>query len=75
MPFAEEAEAYEVEIFDGASVLRTLSTATTSVTYTATEQTADWGALLAPGDTLDIRIYQLSAVVGRGAPKPVTLQF
>ena len=41
--------------------------------YTAAQQTADWGAPLAPGDTLDIRICQLSALVGRGAPKPVTL--
>ena len=38
-------------------------------------QTADWGALLATGDTLDIRIDQLSALVGRGAPKTVALTF
>jgi hypothetical protein len=31
--------------------------------------------LLGPGDTLDVRIYQLSALVGRGTPKPVTSQF
>jgi hypothetical protein len=75
VPLAEETEAYEVEILDGATVKRTLSTATTSVTYAAAQQTADWGALLGPGDTLDIRIFQLSALVGRGASKPVTLQF
>jgi hypothetical protein len=75
VPLAEETEAYEVEILDGATVERTLSTATTSVTYTAAQQTADWGALLGPGDTLDIRIFQLSALVGRGAPQSVTLQF
>ena len=75
VPLAEETEAYEVEILDGATVRRTLSTATTSVTYTAAQQTADWGALLGPGDTLDVRIFQLSALVGRGAPKSVTLQF
>ena len=75
VPLAEETEAYEIEILDGATVRRTLSTATTSVTYAAAQQTADWVALLGPGDMLDIRIYQLSALVGRGAPKPVTLQF
>ena len=75
VPLAEESEAYEVEILDGATVQRTLSTTTTSVTYTAAQQIADWGALLGPGDTLDVRIYQLSALVGRGAPKSVTLQF
>ncbi|WP_394343029.1 hypothetical protein [Paenirhodobacter populi] len=75
VPLAEELEAYEVEILDGATVKRVLSAATTSVIYTAAAQTADWGALLGPGDTLDIRIYQLSALVGRGAPKTVTLTF
>jgi hypothetical protein len=49
VPLGEEREAYEVEILDGAAVRRTLSTVTTSVTYTAAEQIADFGALLAPG--------------------------
>ena len=38
-------------------------------------QLADLGALLGPGDTLSIRIFQLSALVGRGAPASVTLEF
>ena len=75
VPLAEELEAYEVEILDGATVKRVLSTATTGVVYTSAQQTADWGAPLGPGDMLDIRIYQLSALVGRGAPKTVTLTF
>jgi hypothetical protein len=74
VPLAEELEAYEVEILDGPAVKRVLSTATTSAVYTAAQQTADWGAPLGPGDTLDIRIFQLSALVGRGAPKTVTLE-
>ena len=52
---------------------RVLSAATTSAVYTAAQQTGDWGAPLGPGDTLDIRIFQLSALVGRGAPKSITL--
>ncbi len=44
VPLAEEIEAYEVEILDGATVKRVLSTATTSAVYTAAQQTADWGA-------------------------------
>ena len=75
VPLAEELEAYEVEILDGATVKRVLSTATTSAVYTAAAQTSDWGTLLGTGDTLDIRIYQLSALVGRGAPKAATLSF
>jgi hypothetical protein len=39
------------------------------------QQIADWGGLLGPGDTLDVRIFQLSALVGRSTPKPLTLQF
>ena len=75
VPLAEELEAYEVEILDVATVKRVLSAITTSAVYTAAQQTADWGAPLGPGDTLDIRIFQLSALVGRGAPKTVTLSF
>lgn len=75
VPLAEELEAYEVEILDGAAVKRVLSSATTNALYTAAQQTADWGAPLGPGDSLDLRIYQLSALIGRGAPKFVTLTF
>jgi hypothetical protein len=74
-PLAEEAEAYEVEVLDGGTVTRTLSTGTTSVTYTSAQQLADRGLLLGPGDTLDLRIFQLSAAIGRGAPATITLQF
>ena len=73
VPLTEDLEAYEVEILDGPAVKRTLSTATTSALYTVAQQTADWSAPLAHGETLDIRIFQLSALVGRGAHKTVTL--
>jgi len=56
-------------------VKRVLSVNTTSAVYTAAQQTADWGAPLGPGDNLTVRIFQLSALVGRGAPKTVTLLF
>ena len=62
-------------LLDGASVKRVLTTATTSAVYSSADQTADWGAPLAPGDTLTIRIFQLSTLIGRGAPKTVTLGF
>jgi hypothetical protein len=75
VPMVEEAEAYEVKIRDGLTVKRTLTSSTPSALYTAAQQIADWGGLLGSGDTLDIRIYQLSALIGRGAPKIVTLTF
>ena len=54
VPLAEELEAYEVEILDGVTVKRVLSTATTSVVYPSAQQATDWGALLGPGDSLTI---------------------
>ena len=75
VPLAEDSEAYEVEIPDGGAVKRRLSTTTTSVLYTAAQQTADWGAPLGPGQSLAVRIYQLSALIGRGAGRSVTLSF
>ncbi|WP_420024188.1 baseplate multidomain protein megatron (plasmid) [Cereibacter azotoformans] len=75
VPVAEEVEAYEVEILDGSAVKRVLSTITTSALYSAADQIADWGAPLGPGDSLTIRIFQLSALIGRGAPRTVTLSF
>lgn len=64
-PLAEVAEAYEVDVLDGpdGSVLRTLTSATNSVTYAAADIATDFGS--APTD-LYVRIVQISAVVGRG---------
>lgn len=73
VPLAEEAEAYEVEILDGAAVKRTLAAGAPSVVYAAAHQLADRGRLLGPGDELNVRIFQRSALVGRGAPRTVTL--
>ncbi|MFN7165765.1 MAG: glycoside hydrolase/phage tail family protein [Pannonibacter sp.] len=75
VPLGEEVEGYDVQILDGATVKRTLTSSTTSVFYTAAQQTADWGAPLGPGQTLAIRIFQLSNRLGRGTPAIVTLQF
>ncbi|GAA0306579.1 baseplate multidomain protein megatron [Rhodovulum strictum] len=77
VPLGEEVEGYEVEIRDGAqhAVKRVLTSSTTSVLYTAVQQTADWGAPLGPGDALALRIFQLSARLGRGAPASATLFF
>ncbi|ATQ56725.1 baseplate multidomain protein megatron [Paracoccus yeei] len=75
VPLAEDLESYDVQILDGAVVKRTLTSSTTSILYTAAQQTADWGAPFSPGQTLAIRICQLSNRLGRGDPATVTLQF
>ena len=41
----------------------------------AAQQTTDWGAPLGPSQSLAIRIFQLSALIGRGAGRSVTLTF
>ncbi|NJN35756.1 MAG: hypothetical protein HC794_00340 [Nitrospiraceae bacterium] len=75
VPLAEDLESYDVQFLDGAAVKRTLSSGTTSVLYTAAQQSADWGAPLSPGQTLAIRISQLSNRLGRGDSATATLQF
>lgn len=60
---SEESEAYELDVMDGVTVVRTISVTSPSATYTASEQITDFGAVQ-PGVT--VRIYQISADVGRG---------
>ena len=68
VPLAEEREAYEVEILDGADRVRTLRDHDDQRHLHRRPAARRLGALLGPGDTLDVRIFQLSALVGRGAP-------
>jgi hypothetical protein len=63
VPLNEESERYEVDILNGSTVLRTLATATPQATYTASQQTTDFGA---PQPAIAVRAVQLSATVGRG---------
>ncbi|KZL21968.1 glycoside hydrolase TIM-barrel-like domain-containing protein [Pseudovibrio sp. Ad37] len=75
VPLGEAIEAYEVEVLKDGSVIRTLSSTTSSVIYIGTQQIEDFGAILSSGDTLLIRIYQLSNTLGRGMPLTTTLHF
>jgi hypothetical protein len=70
VPLGEDFERYEVDILDGATVKRTILTDTPSALYTAAEQTADFGA---PQPSVSVRVYQMSAVSGRGTPREATL--
>ena len=54
VPLNEASEAFEVDVLDGArQVVRTVSSSTPSITYTAAEQTADFGA---PQSAIDIAV-------------------
>lgn len=65
VPLAEASEKYEIEVLDGTNVVRTLTATTSEATYSAADQTADFGA---PQTSLSVKIYQLSEVIGRGFP-------
>jgi hypothetical protein len=67
-PLGEASESYEMDIFaDGtyATLKRTLTSTSPSFAYTSAQQTTDFGAAQ---ETLFVKIYQLSATVGRGYP-------
>jgi hypothetical protein len=73
VPLGETSEAYEVDILDGpgGAVLRTLGDlASPDAIYNAAEQTADFGA---PQATIHLRVFQLSATIGRGFPASASL--
>jgi len=75
VPMSETSEVYEVDILDGATVKRTLKVPSPLALYTAAQQIADWGSTLGPGDTVDVRVVQISAAAGRGTATTQTLIF
>jgi hypothetical protein len=66
VPLAEDAERYEVDILDGAAVVRTIASATPTCLYGAADQIADFGS---EQSSLAVAVYQMSAAYGRGTPK------
>jgi hypothetical protein len=64
----EASESYEIDIFSDntyATLKRTLTATSPIVAYTSAQQVADFGG---NQSTLYLKIYQLSATVGRGYP-------
>jgi Gene Transfer Agent (GTA)-like protein/putative tail protein len=66
VPLGETQERYEIDILDGSTVKRTLAATAPAATYTAAQQTADFGA---PQPSISLRICQLSPTRGRGTPR------
>ncbi len=66
---SETSESYEVDIIDNTtsppSIARTLTVSSETATYTAAQQTTDFGSTVT---SLEVNVYQISAVVGRGYP-------
>jgi len=77
VPMSEATEAYRIDILEdateGAAVVRSIEVTTTAATYTAAQQAADFGAALAPGDSLTLVAYQISSTLGPGFPNRVTV--
>ena len=78
----EAIDEYEVEIMDGATVKRTITdaasgggsvvtAATRTFYYSAVDQLADWGSL--SEGAYSVKVYKMSAVVGRGYPGEATI--
>jgi hypothetical protein len=70
VPLSEAAEAYEVDILDGSTVVRMIATTAPTAAYTAADQTTDFGA---PQASIAVRVHQISAIVGRGIAARATL--
>ncbi|MFD2181427.1 baseplate multidomain protein megatron [Rhodoplanes azumiensis] len=70
VPLGESVEAYEVDILNGATVVRTLAATTPTVIYAAADEIADFGTAQA---SLSVRVVQLSATVGRGVAATAVL--
>jgi hypothetical protein len=66
IPLSEESERYEVEIFQGVTLKRTITGLTSpSASYTAAQQVTDFGSAQS---SVSVKVYQLSAAIGRGYP-------
>ena len=66
----EVSEAYELEILSGSTVVRTLSAISPAALYAASDEMLDFGATQS---SFGVRLYQISAAVGRGLPATATL--
>lgn len=80
VPLSEQSEAYEVDIYNalGDTVLRTLRVdyttspaPTPGVTYTAAQIAEDFGST---PTSLNVAVYQISTVIGRGFGNEQTVQ-
>ncbi|MDD3028844.1 MAG: phage tail protein [Alphaproteobacteria bacterium] len=66
----EATEAYEIDILNGNTVVRTITSNTTSASYSAADQTADFGTAQS---VLSIAVYQMNSTIGRGYPGKATV--
>lgn len=66
----EATQSYEIDVMNGSNVVRTITSTTPAFTYSAANQTTDFGS---PQSAIVFRIYQISDAVGRGYKLEVSL--
>lgn len=66
VPLNEAEEKYECCIVKDGQEIRTFTTGSPTATYTAADQTIDFGAVQ---PSITVRVYQISATRGRGIPR------
>lgn len=70
VPLSEASEAYQVDIYNGMTVVRTISSIIETCIYTAAQQIADFGSTQS---SVTIKVYQMSQLIGRGIPGNATV--
>jgi hypothetical protein len=70
VPLGEDGERYELDILNGAALVRTLASTMPEALYPAAQELADFGA---PQAALSIRVAQLGPAIGRGFERAVTI--
>lgn len=71
VPVDDQPERYEVDIMDGATVVRTMEVLMAAgVVYDIGRQTLDFGGAQS---SVTVRVYQISAIMGRGTYTEATL--
>jgi hypothetical protein len=66
IPLNEDFEAYDLEFFDGTTLVKTITDhPTSSYLYSSAAQINDFGAMT---NELTFKVYQKSVYVGRGYP-------
>lgn len=71
VPLSEEREAYEIDILNGGTVVRTLTSNTAAALYASADELADFSI---EQNSLKVMVFQISATVGRGFPATATLK-
>lgn len=70
IPLGEESERYQLDVLDGSDVVRTIEVISPAASYSAADQVTDFGSARS---AIDVKLYQISAVVGRGYEAVATL--